>query len=226
VNSMLDILTASIIGAVLLLVGIKAMDNAVQHFVNHNADAISQNKLSDLNQIIQADLRKMGYGIHEAEVGTIIQTAQPTHLVFLSNLNLDFDYYIHIHGNQHLDNIPDTIEYIIAPFDTVVFIDTSLVLYQISRTVKVTQESIVSGVVGIIANNTVFRYLDQGGEPAPIQSATRMVEVTLVTMNPEIYRSSELLEAGNPGERMNILRRLIQASYWRQTRVISKNLRR
>lgn len=221
-----DILVASMIGSVLLLIGIKAIDNATQHFINHNADAIAQVELADLNQILQEDLRKMGFGIPEYLQNTILVTAQPTHLKFLSNLNKERDYFFNIHGNLHVDGVPDTIEYVIAPFDTVVFIDTSLVMYSITRTVSVTQETPVSGIVGLIANNSVFRYLDQLGQPAPIVDATKMVEVTLISVNPDIYRSSELLAAANPDERMVMLQRLISASYWRQTRVISKNLRR
>ncbi len=221
-----DILVASMIGSVLLLVGIKAIDNATQHFINYNADAIAQIELADLNQILQEDLRKMGFGIPESQQNTILVTAQPTHLKFISNLNKERDYFFNIHGNLHMDEVPDTIEYVIAPFDTVVFVDTSLVMYSITRTVSVTQETPVTGIVGLIANNSVFRYLDQIGQPAPIVDATKMVEVTLICVNPDIYRSSELLAAANPDERIVMLQRLISASYWRQTRVISKNLRR
>jgi len=197
-GTILDILVASVIGSVLLLVGIKAIDNATQHFINYNADAIAQIVLADLNQILQEDLRKMGFGIPEYQQNTILVTAQPTHLKYLSNLNKERDYFFNIHGNLHTDDVPDTIEYVIAPFDTVVFVDTSLVMYSITRTVSVTQETPVSGIVGLIANNSVFRYLDQLGEPAPIVDATKMVEVTLISVNPEIYRSSELLAAANP----------------------------
>ncbi|MDP8209117.1 MAG: hypothetical protein P9L92_20810 [Candidatus Electryonea clarkiae] len=224
--TMLDILGSMIIGSMLLLIAITAMDNAVQQFVNHNADAIVQNEMVSLTEIIQHDLRKMGFGIPEAEQNSILQIGQPDHLKFLANLNINSDYYAAQHGNIHIDAIPDTIEYSIAAFDTIDFIDTSIVLYSVIRTVKVTQESPSSGHIGSISNDEVFSYLDQLGNETGVLQATKMVEVTLIAMNPDIYVNDEVLLALTPVERMNELRKLIRQSFWRQTRVISKNLRR
>ncbi len=223
---MIDILGGMVIGGILLIVAISAMDNAVEQFVNHNADAIVQNELTGLTQIIQHDLRKMGYGIPENQQNTILRIGQPTHLKYLTNLNMERDYFADQHGNLHIDVIPDTIEYQIAVFDTVNFIDTSIVLYSVTRTVKVTQENPSVSYIGTIVNNSVFRYLDQIGNPTGVLPATKMIEVTLVAMNPNIYINNDVLLALGPVERMRELRKLIRESYWRQTRVISKNLRR
>ena len=54
----------------------------------------------------------------------------------------------------------------------------------------------------------------------------KMVEVTLVAMNPNVYLSDEVIAANNAVDRMVEIQKLITGSYWRQTRVISKNLRR
>lgn len=203
-----------IIGSILLLIAMTAMDNAVCQFVNHNIDAIVQNELVETTGIMQYDLRKMGYGIPENQQANIIQIAQPTRVKFLANLNTS------------VDAIPDTIEYYIAPFDTITFIDTSFVLYGINRTVKVSGASAQSGQIGSIANNAVFRFLDQIGDSAEVNQSIKMVEVTIVAMNPNIYVSEEVLKAAGPEERMSELRKLVRQSYWRQTRVVSKNLRR
>ena len=225
-SSMIDIIGGIMIGSILLLVSMTAMDNALQQFVNHNADAIVQNELASLSDIIQDDLRKMGYGIPEALQTQIINVADSSRLVFISNLNLDRDYYESVHGNLHIDAIPDTVEFVVTAFDTITFIDTSIVLFNINRTVKVSQEATVSGSIGTISNNNVFRYLDQVGQEVTYQPATVMVEVTLIALNPNIYISDEVIAADNPVDRMRELRKLLRESYWRQTRVISKNLRR
>jgi len=212
--SMIDILGAMFIGSILILIAMTAMDNGVRQFVNHNVDAIVQNELVVTTEILQYDLRKMGYGIPENQQSNIIQIAQPTQVKYISNLNSDND------------TIPDTIEYSITPFDTVTFIDTSFVLYGIERTVKLSDEATVSAQISVISNNTVFRFLDQIGDSAEVIQAINMIEVTLVAMNPHVYVSEEVLGAGGPEERMIELRKLIRESYWRQTRVVSKNLRR
>lgn len=167
-GSLIDIISAMMIGAVLTLVAAKVMDNGVRQFVNQNADAIVQNELATTTAIIQDDLRKVGYGIPESRQCEIIQVAEPTHVAYLSHLNSN-------------DDVPDTLEYIITPFDTVGYIDTSVVLYSINRTVQMSDSAPVSGHVGTIANNTVFRYLDQIGNPVPVIQATRMVEVPLLS---------------------------------------------
>lgn len=225
-STMIDIIGGIMIGSILLLVSMTAMDNALQQFVNHNADAIVQNELASLSDIIQDDLRKMGYAIPEAQQTQILQVADTNRVVFISNLNQDKDYFSSVHGNLHTDQIPDTVEFSVAPLDTIVFMDTSIVLYSINRRVKVSQETEVSGSIGTISNTSVFRYLNQIGQEVAYIPATVMVEVTLIAVNPNIYISDEVIEADDPVERMRELRKLLRESYWRQTRVISKNLRR
>jgi hypothetical protein len=212
-SALIDIIGSFLIGAILLLVSAKAMDSSVQQFVNQNADAIVQNDLTTLTQILQFDLRKMGFGIPEGMSETILQRAEAGRLRFLANLNAD-------------DAIPDTIEYSVARCDTVVFVDTSIVLYGLYRRVRIAGQAASSSQIGTISNPSVFRYLDQAGAQAMIMESTRMVEVTLVVMNPRIYASDEVFHAANPVARMRELRKLIRESFWRQTRVISRNLRR
>jgi len=224
-SSILDILGATIIGGLLLLIALTAMSSAVEVFFNYNADAIVQSQLAELSSIIQFDLRKMGYGIPEAAQNTIIQTATPNQVKFIAHLNLNFDYYISVHGNLHTDATPDTIEYQVVATDTINFVDTSVVMYSLMRTIKVSQENIETGVIGRITNDSVFVYLDQLGAPVTLITSTQMIQVTLVALNPEIVVSDVFLEATG-AERINELRKLLRESYWRQTRVISRNLKR
>ncbi len=221
-QNIIDILGAMFIGGILILVAMTALDGGLQAFVNNNADAIVQNELADLSRTMQYDLRKMGYGIPEADATSIIQIAQSNRLKFLSNLNLNEPY----NGAGGTDATPDTIEYQVVPFHTYNFIDTSIVLYGLNRTVKIVGVTTETGQVGTITNMDVFRYLDQAGNQVAYIPATKMVEVTFVSLNPQIYLNQEVLLAKDPVERITELRKLVRESFWRQTRVVSKNLRR
>jgi hypothetical protein len=221
-QSIIDILGAMFIGGILILVAMTALDGGLQAFVNNNADAIVQNELADLSRTMQFDLRKMGYGVPEAQSASILLIAQSNRLKFLTNLNLSKPY----NGSGGIDSTPDTIEYQVVPFHTYNFIDTSIIVYELNRTVKVVGHATESGQVGTITNTDVFRYLDQAGIPVVYIPATKMVEVTFVSLNPDIYLNSEVLLASSPQERMKELRKLVRESFWRQTRVVSKNLRR
>lgn len=79
-----------------------------------------------------------------------------------------------------------------------------------------------------------FRYLDQIGNPVDPGMeliATKMVEVTLTMFNPRVVLSPELVKKEvssiqDQEFRKRELRRLLRTSFWRQTRLVSKNLRR
>lgn len=221
-QSIIDILGAMFIGGILILVAMTALDGGLQAFVNNNADAIVQNELADLSRTMQFDLRKMGYGIPEAQSSTILQIAQSDHLKYLTNLNLTEPY----NGVGGIDSTPDTIEYQVVPFQSYNFIDTSIAVFGLNRTVKVVGHATETLQVGTITNTDVFRYLNQAGVPVAYTPATKMVEVTFVSLNPQIYLNQEVLLATNPVDRMKELRKLVKESFWRQTRVVSKNLRR
>lgn len=211
--TVLDILGSIVIGSILVLISIRAMDNALRRFVNHNADAIVQSSLIGTTEIIQNDLWKMGYMVPEEEQDSIIIIAQMDHLKYLTFLDNN-------------DTLADTIEYEITAFDTIDFIDTSLTFFGIERTIINTQSGTNAGQIGTITNNDVFQFFNQIGGSVVLNQEIKMVEVTLIATNPQIYLSEEVLLAQGPVERMVELRKLLKEAYWRQTRVISKNLRR
>lgn len=230
-GSMLDIVSATMIGAMLLLTLLVATDTMTTEFFNYNADAITQMNLANISTTMQHDIRKMGYGIPKLQIATVLQKSDPDHLIFLSQLNLDADYYAYLHGNIHMDDIPDTIEYRIIPHETITYWDTALVTYRVMRTLKVSQEATDVSLVGIVANSDVFRYLDQAGNETGVPSAIKMVEVTLTAYDPRVvlsreYVMSQIDTLQGAAYRDRELRRLLRPSYWRQTRLVSKNLRR
>lgn len=230
-TALLDIVISTLIGGTLLLIALTATDTATQEFFNLNSDAIVQYQLTGVTNIIEFDLRKMGFGIPEAKMGEIIQTYQPNHLKFISQLNMDSNSHLDISGVSTYDTTPDTIEYHINTYETISFKDTSVTLYDINRKVTIAGITSNSMNIGKIGNNNVFRYLDQVGQPTGVPSAIKMVEVTLTAFNPRVVLSPELVmqRVGTIQDvefRKQELRRILRASYWRQTRLVSKNLRR
>jgi len=218
-TSLLDIIGASIIGGMVLLLVLTVTDSGTREFFNYNVDAIVQANLAHMAHLTEYDLRKMGFGINESQQGTILQIANSNRLKFLTQLNMN------------VDSIPDTIEYNIVQDEIIDYGDTTLTMYKVFRSVKIAQHSSENMDIGKIGNSNVFRYLDQIGEPAEIIQATKMVEVTLVTYEPRIVLSPEFVTTKLDGiDRADLrkreLRRLLRPSFWRQTRLVSKNLRR
>lgn len=226
----LDLIGGLFIGGFLIMIALSATDTATTEFYNYNSDALVQQNLARMSDIIQHDLRKMGFGIPEEQKNTILAISQPNHLKFLAHLNSDPDCKINISGLS-IDNIVDSIEYRVVPFDSIDYYDTIIVTYQVRRRLFVSPNYTNEMAIGIIGNPNAFRYLDQVGKPVAFMSETRMVEVTLTAYDPRVVLSkdwvdSRLNEIGNEDFRKQELRRLLRASYWRQTRLISKNLKR
>jgi hypothetical protein len=230
-GSMLDIVTASFIGGFLLIILLTATDTITTESYNYHADAITQQNLSNIALIMQSDIRKMGFNIPEGMKGQIVQTHEKNRLKFIAQLNELQDYYKEEHGNLHMDVVPDTIEYFIQPFETITYWDTSIVTYRVTRRAVVSQEPTNVSMIGVLGNNDVFRYLDKFENDTNNPVFMVIVELTLTAFDPRIVLSREYVESTvdtTQGEayRDRELRRLLRPSYWRQTRLVSKNLDR
>jgi hypothetical protein len=230
-GAMLDILTAQFIGGFLLIILLTATDTITTETVNYNADAITQQNLSSIATIIQSDIRKMGFNIPEGQKSNIVQIHNPDHLKFISHLNQFQDYYMHEHGNVHMDAIADTIEYRVQYHETITYWDTSVVMYKVIRRAFVSQEGTNTSMIGVLGNNDVFRYLDKYENDTNNPAQMVIVELTLTAFDPRIILSKDYVESivdTTQGEayRDRELRRLLRPSYWRQTRLVSKNLDR
>jgi hypothetical protein len=95
-TAMIDVIGGLFIGGFLLLIALTATDTATTEFFNYNADAIMQQNLANTSEIIQYDLRKMGFGIPEAFQSSILQVATGNRLKFLAHLNSDPDAMVNI----------------------------------------------------------------------------------------------------------------------------------
>jgi hypothetical protein len=148
-------------------------------------------------------------------------------LKFLAHLNKNIKYP----GATTTDDIADTIEYHILPGDTIAFPDTNVVMYKVMQTLKITPNYNKTSMVGKIGNQNVFRYLDQLGNPVGVLLATRMVEVSLTAFSRDVVLTPELTSDKLKGIKNEELRRrelleILRPSFWRQTRQVSKNLKR
>lgn len=228
----IDIIGGLFIGGFLMIIALTATDTATTEFYNYNSDAIIQQNLARMSNVIQYDLRKMGFGIPEQFKATILQTAQPNRLKFLSHLNSSPSCKIADPNVTTFDNVVDTIEYSVVQFDSIDYVDTMIVTYQVRREISVSPGYNKSMGIGIIGNANAFRYLDQIGRPITVMSEVQMVEVTLTAYDPKVVLSTDWIDSRinevgyNEEFRKQELRRLLRASYWRQTRLISKNLKR
>jgi hypothetical protein len=230
-TAMIDVIGGLFIGGFLLLIALTATDTATTEFFNYNADAIMQQNLANTSEIIQYDLRKMGFGIPEAFQSSILQVATGNRLKFLAHLNSDPDAMVNIPAVTTIDNVVDTIEFVTVPYDSVDYYDTTVTTFQIRRILKISPNYSKTMTIGVIGNRNLFRYLDQIGDEVAFIPATRMVEVTLTAFNPRIFISRDWIDSkihniSDEEFRKRELRRLLRASYWRQTRLISRNLRR
>ena len=230
-GAILDIVTASFIGGFLLVILLTATDTITTESYNYHADAITQQNLSNIATIMQTDIRKMGFNIPEGMKSQIVQTHDVNRLKFIAQLNQFQDYYMHEHGNVHKDAVPDTIEYIIQPFENITYWDTTIVTYQVIRRAVVSQEVTNTSMIGVLGNNDVFRYLDKFENDTNNPVMMVIVELTLTAYDPRIILSREYVESiidttNGEAYRDRELRRLLRPSYWRQTRLVSKNLDR
>lgn len=230
-GALLDIITASFIGGFLLVILLTATDTITTESFNYNADAITQQNLSSIASILQSDVRKMGFNIPEGNKANIVQVHEKNHLKFIAQLNEFQDYYMAEHGNIHVDGIPDTIEYQVQYHETITYWDTSIVMYKVMRRAAISQEPTVVNMIGILGNDDVFRYLDKFENDTNNPAQMVIVELTLTAFDPRIVLSKDYVESivdSTQGKeyRDRELRRLLRPSYWRQTRLVSKNLDR
>jgi hypothetical protein len=199
-GSLLDIIGSTIIGGLLLIMALNLMDTTCQYFFSQNDDLIVQENLTALTQILEYDLRKMGFGV--AEGLPVIYYADSTNLIYRGDITGDWipDFIYYYLGNtSELNSTPN-------PNDRF--------LYR-----KVNGSPFAGYKVGVVTL-FYFNYLNQDGilvditNPANYQ-AVKMIRITLQVESSQVYGS-------NP----NPQNYEYQRAFWQQTRLVSRNLRR
>ncbi len=73
---LIDIISAIVVGGVLILIALVTTDNGTQEMVNYNAARVVQLDLEQTTEIIEQDIKKIGFGIPETEQENVFQIAQ------------------------------------------------------------------------------------------------------------------------------------------------------
>lgn len=231
---LIDIISAAVVGGMLVLIALVTTDNGTQELVNYNAAKVVQLDLEQTTQIIEQDIKKIGFGIPETEQGNVLQTVLGNELKFLTHLNLNAETKMPLPGVTTYDNIVDTIKYTITHYKAIDFGDTIVNLYNVKRSVNITSLKTLNATIGKIGNANIFTYLDQIGQTASSAAEVRIVEITLSAFNPKVLLSPSLVQndedleanvqAANSESRKREIRRLLRGSYWKKNRLILRNL--
>lgn len=127
---------------------------------------------------------------------SIIQ-ADSTRLKFRGDINSDFK--------------PDTVEYYVGPVSDLSFTQNPDDRYLYRKVNGLPNQGEKVGVV----SNFLFEYLDQDGHPTSVLKSITMIRITLKVENSAVYGNEV-----NPGKNE------YRTAIWRQTRLVSRNLRR
>jgi len=86
-NTILDLVGSFIIGGLLLLTLLRAQSNLVQRSYERTMDLIVQGNMATLVEVLQHDVRKMGFGVPDSV--DAVSAADSTSLTFLADLDAD-----------------------------------------------------------------------------------------------------------------------------------------
>jgi len=205
-STIIDIILSILLGGILLLVVLSANDITAETTYMLNGDLFVQQMLVSVVQIVEGEIRNMGYGIPDS-LGATVVVAQDSAIAFLEDLGLD--------------GVIDTVRYYVGPVSDLPSTqnDSDRFLY---RQINGSPRS----AIGVVTRFQL-RYFSQGQAdtlipPIPSEDlvSIKIVEITLEVQNPyALYRHQSQVE---PGER----NALYSSSMWRQTRLASQNLRR
>jgi hypothetical protein len=204
-GTMLDLLSSTIFGGVLLVIILNANDMAVENSFKYNGDEIVQEMLVSTARLLEGEFRNMGYGVHDTL--TTVLYADTSRITFLSK-----------HGTA--STVMDTIKYRLGPIS-----ELTKTKNEVDRFLYRQVSSGTDDKVGVV---TIFKlkYKTISGDTlvTPVASdelsEIHVVELTMEVQNP--YAISRRAAEINPGERTA----LYSSSLWQQTRLASQNSRR
>ena len=199
--AIMDILVSFVIGGTLLLIILTANDIAAENNAVYNGDELVQEMLVSTAQVLEGELRNMGFGVAET-VATIIR-ADSTTIWFLCDLGRDGPPV-------------DVVKYYTGP--------TSELNHTQNPNDRLLHRQVNGGTVSAIGTVTMFNlsFITQDGEilPHPVPSGRLKeiytVEVTMEVQNP--YAPMSTLGEGHSA--------LFSSSLWQQTRLASQNQKR
>lgn len=199
--SILDIMVSFIIGGILLMIILTANDIAAENHAVYNGDMLVQEMLVSTAQVLEGELRNMGFGV--AETASTITAADSTSISFLCDLGRD-------------GGLIDVIRYYLGP--------TSELAATQNEADRLLHRTVNGGTLAAVGSVTSFylNYITQDGEvlPHPVP-AGRLAEIHTVEVT---------IEVQNPYAPLNPMgdapSALFSTSLWQQTRLASQNSRR
>jgi hypothetical protein len=204
-GTVLDLLSSTIFGGVLLVIILNANDMAVENNFKFNGDEVVQEMLVSTARLLEGEFRNMGYGVNDT-VATVTY-ADTSRIAFLC-------------ANHATPTTIDTIKYRLGPVSELTKTKNELDRF-LYRGVN-SQPELKVGVVTLFK----MKYENISGDTLAVPVAAdelaeiHVVELTMEVQNPQaISRQGALV---HPGERTA----LYSSSLWQQTRLASQNSRR
>ena len=203
--AIIDVIASMIFGGTLFLIVLSANGIATETQATYHGDMLVQEVLTGTAQMLEGELRNMGFGIPENE--RTITRADSTSISFLMDMGRD-------------GGVPDTITYSLGTVGELS--DTQNELDRFLKR-KVNTDPVLN--VGTVTTFSL-KYFTRGGEMLVTPVSTdrlneiHVVEVTMEVQNPyALYRPKEQVQAGERDA-------LYSTSLWQQTRLASQNSRR
>lgn len=218
-TTMIDIMISSVLGGVLLIVALTANDVAAENSFIYSGDLYVQQTLTAVVSMVEKDIRNMGYGVPAGE--QVVVAADSDRIAFKMDFNRN--------------GTIDTVFYWLGPLSDLAYTqnDSDRVLYrkvlpglpgeQLSPDAG--EDLTIPQGIGFVTKFDLMYYSQSQVDtlPPPVAagdlSMVKVIQITLEVQNPYApYRQTVV----KPGEQEG----LFSSSIWRQTRLVSRNLRR
>ena len=200
----LDIIFSLVFGSALLVIVLTANDIANENYSLYNGDVIVQEMLVSTAELVEGELRNMGFGVPEKKQ-TVLE-ADTARIKFLTDLDRNGSI--------------DTITYFVG--DTT---ELSQTQNKLDRYLHRKVNNAMTGKVGVVTQ-WKLRYITAAGEvlPTPVD-VDRLTEIHIVELTMEVQNPyAQLRKKGEVGAGQRDA--LYSSSFWQQTRLASQNLRR
>ena len=201
----LDLLFSMIFGGALLVITLNANQMATETQYTHSGDMLVQEMLVSTAQLLEGELRNMGFGVPEDRASVIY--ADSTRIAFLCDL-------------ARTGTKIDTIFYSLGDTNELLATNNKLDRY-LHRAVNGS-----AGLhVGVVTQFNLQYYTKSGEQLSTPVPSDRLLEVYVVELTIEVQnqeaplRDEHLVQPGEPEA-------LYSSSLWQQTRLASQNNRR
>lgn len=191
---MLDLIGSVIIGAYVLLMGIRLNSNISDHVQASMVTLNLQESLVDAVRTMESDFRKIGYGTLDPR--TALEITQPDHIRFKSDLNRDgFIERVDWAWKKGVNTSGDTI---------------LLLTRQVSG----------EAPMMILSDVTSFRleYLTETGLPADTTAKGQIMEIQTAVKIRSPFKVADEVKGSDEMKEVE--------GFWRQARLMSRNLKR